>query len=165
LLLLYDKPEFAQAAPALRIMVWSLVLGAITPVLTLVLVAIHQEKTTLRILMLDLVACVVLAVVLIPWLGVIGAALALLATKLLDFALQYKRVASLFHLRIGQLVWRPILASACMAMLLLALKESFVVVAVALGAALYVVVLLALAVWSAGGARQFRARYVYGWSE
>jgi O-antigen/teichoic acid export membrane protein len=134
-------------------------------VLTLVLVAIHEEKTTLRILVLDLVACVVLGVVLIPRFGVIGAALALLGTKLLDCALQYKRVTTLFRIRIGRLIWRPLLASACMAILLVALKESFVVVAVASAAALYVVVLLALAVWSAGGARQFRARYVYGWSE
>jgi O-antigen/teichoic acid export membrane protein len=165
LLLLYDRPEFAQAATALRIIVWTLVLGAMTPVLTLVLVASHQEKTTLRILLVDLVACVVLGAVLIPWLGASGAALALLLTKLIDFVQQYKRVRALFRITVGRLAWRPAVASACMAVPLLALRGQSAIVAVAAAVVLYFTVLFALAVWSAGGTHQLRAQYVYGWSD
>jgi O-antigen/teichoic acid export membrane protein len=82
--LLYGNPDFVQASGALRVLVWTLVLAAVTHVFGQVLIASGRERITLRIVMVDAVVNLALGVLLIRQFGLIGAAYAALLTKVVD---------------------------------------------------------------------------------
>jgi O-antigen/teichoic acid export membrane protein len=152
----------------LRIIAFSLVPFALAHMLSVVLVASLREKTTLRILVVDFAAGLVLGTILISSFGVLGAGLALFLTRSIDFVQNYLRVTEMSRMALGKLLWKPMVASACMIAYLLALRAHVarsLAVEVATGAALYCAVLIALALWSAGGPTQLKAKYLYQWSE
>jgi len=76
LLLLYGNKDFVLASTALRIMIWLLVLTALTNVLGQVLWASLREKVTLRIVAVDAVVGLLLGAILIVPFGLVGAAIA-----------------------------------------------------------------------------------------
>lgn len=166
LALLYEDNDFLLASGALRILVWILVMAALTNVLGQVLLASLREKVTLRIIAIDALVSLVLGVILISQFGLIGAALAALVTKIVDFLQHYLLVSKLLSgVALGRLLWQPVTASACMA-LYLAMERSQGIVLTAMAAGtIYAGVLLVLVIWSIGGPRQLRARYLYLQSE
>jgi O-antigen/teichoic acid export membrane protein len=157
--LLYGN-EFEPAGEALRVVVWSLLLSGLTTMFGQVLYARLQERTNLRLVVVDAAVGVVAGFVLIDRYGVVGAAVALLVVKLFDFGLHYAAVARIVPpLAFLRMAWKPVVAAACTA-LFLASVDAGGAVAFASGTALYAAVLGALSVWSAGGLRELRARYV-----
>jgi O-antigen/teichoic acid export membrane protein len=166
LLFLYGKKEFVAASTALRILVWTLILTALTNVLGPVLVASLREKVTLRIVMINAVVGLALGLTLISRFGLIGAALAVLLTRVVDFLQHYVPVSRMFSkLALGRLAWKPAVATLCMAAFLTTVKSNEIFTTVVSAGALYMGVLLAIVVWSLGGPRHFSAKVQYLWSE
>jgi len=162
LLFTYGKDDFALASGALRIMVWSLIPIALDHVLGKVLLATLLEKVTLRIVIVDVLANLLLGLILVRRFGLSGAAITALLTRIIDFIQHYVAVSKMMPKMVfGRAAWKPIVASMCMAVYLAAVRRLGIIVTVVSGGAVYIGVLLALMVWSAGGFRQFKARYLY----
>jgi O-antigen/teichoic acid export membrane protein len=161
LLLFYGDEGFSPAAGALRILVGVLVLRVFTQVLGRVLLASLQEKKTLRILAVDVLASVILGPILIGQYGLMGAALTSLLVRVVDLIQHYVPVSRMFSgIAIGSPIWKPAMASAVMAIYLLAGPEYNLFITIALAAAIYGIVMLVLAAWSVGGFHQLKARYL-----
>ncbi len=166
LVLLYGEATFLAASGVLRIMVWGVVLVALTSVFGDVLMASTREGTNLRITAVDAVATVVLGAVLIVNFGLIGAAAAALLVRLIDFVLHYAAASQLLpDFSLPRLLWKPALASVCMAGALALLPGEAVVVVVAVGALVYATALAGLELVTTGGVQGVRARYRSIWSD
>ena len=165
LLLLYGNVDFLFASPALRILVWTLVLTPYTHVLGRALVASLREKVTLSIIVTTTLMKLLLGLILISQFGLIGAAMAALLTALVEALMHYASVARLlFQMPLGRLAWKPVAAGTCMTVCLALLQgQGFLLSAVSAGA-VYFVSLLVLMIWSNGGLRQFTAKYQHLWS-
>ncbi len=87
--LAYRNPEFQLAVPLMQIGAVFVLLQALTSVLGHALWALHRERVTLRIVIVNLVANVFIGLVMISWLGMIGAALGSLAVGLINAAQHY----------------------------------------------------------------------------
>ena len=158
--ILYRNPAFLQAFPVLRIVAWTLVSQIFTSVLGQVLVASHREKITLRIVVVDTIVNLLVGWPLISMLGLRGAALALLVTRLVDCCQHYIPVSRLFSgIPLARIIWKPILAAVCMAAYLaLTLKGAAILRGVS-ATVIYAATLTALFIWASGGLRQFREKY------
>ena len=165
-MLLYGNQDFSLAADALRILVGVLVLRVFTQVLGRVLLAILQEKKTLRILAIDLLTTVILGPILISQYGLMGAALTSLLARVVDFVQHYVPVSRMFSkIAVGNLVWKPALASAIMAIYLALGSSDNLLSTIVLAGAIYFAVLFVLMAWSVGGVHQLKARYLFVWSK
>ena len=159
--ILYKNPAFLAAFPALRIMAWILILQVFTSVLGQVLVASHREKVTLRIVVVDTLVNLLVGWPLISRFGLLGAALALLVTRLADCLQHYIPVSRLFSgIPLGKIVWKPIVAAACMAAYLAAPTGRAGLVTGVSATLIYSGALLALAIWASGGIRQFKDKFL-----
>jgi len=159
--ILYKNPVFQQAFPALRIVAWVLISQVFTSVLGQALVASHREKITLRIVAVDTFVNLLVGWPLIRVLGLRGAAIALLATRLVDCCQHYIPVSRLFGgIPLAQIIWKPIIAGVCMtAYLLLSSTQAGVLRSVS-ATAIYSAALIVLAIWASGGVRRFRDKYL-----
>jgi O-antigen/teichoic acid export membrane protein len=165
-LLLYGNKDFLLASDPLRIMIWDLIFIALTHGLGQVLLVGLREKVTLRIVAINALVNLVFGLILIGQFSLIGAAIAVLLTGIINFFQHYVPVSKLLSkITLGRLVWKPVVASTCMAIYLVAVQSQGVLLSVIFAAVLYTTVLLALAIWSSGGPRQLRARYLYLLSE
>jgi O-antigen/teichoic acid export membrane protein len=161
LVLLYGREDFLLASGALRIMVWSLLLVALTHVLGQVLLASLREKVTLRIIVIDVLVNLVVGLMLISQLGLLGAAITVLLTRVIDFFQHYVPVSRLLtNIALGELASKPVVASVCMCVFLVFLRGQSMLLTVVSAGAVYAGVLLALALWSTGSVRQLKARYL-----
>jgi O-antigen/teichoic acid export membrane protein len=162
LLLLYGDRAFLAAAPALRIVVWILIVRALTLVLGQSLMASQREKVTLRIVITNTLIGLALGLALISQFGLIGAALAGLLAAVINFFQHYVSVSKRFSgMPLASLIWKPALAGACVAIYLATMRTQWLVIDIGAASALYFGVLLALALWSSGGPRQLKAKYLY----
>ena len=158
--LLYKNPAFSHAFPALRIVAWVLILQVFTSVLGQVLVASHREKITLRIVVVDTIFNFLVGWPLISLLGLRGAAIALLLTRVADCCQHYLPVAHLLSgIPITSIVWKPLVATTCMAAYLAAPTGRPDILTGVSATLIYGAALLAVAVWASGGPRQFRDKY------
>ena len=109
LTLLYHGDKFLAAVPVLRILVWSIVLGAITQALGQVLLAGGREIVTLRIVAVNAVVSLTLGVLLINLLGPLrGAPLATLIAGGVNVVQHYVPVSRLLGgISMGRLAWSP----------------------------------------------------------
>jgi O-antigen/teichoic acid export membrane protein len=105
--LLYHGDKFRAAVPVLRILVWGVVLGAITQALGQVLLAGRREVVTLRIVAVNAVVSFVLGLLLIDVFGPLrGAALATLIAAAVNVVQHYVPVSSLLGgISVGRLSW------------------------------------------------------------
>ncbi len=159
--ILYKNPAFLQAFPALRIVAWVLIAQVFTSVLGQVLVASHRERVTLRIVAADTLVNLLVGWPLIRLFGLRGAAIALLVTRLVDCGQHYIPVSRLFSgIPVARVIWKPIVAGACMAgYFLLPTNQAGILRGVS-AAAIYCAALIVLTIWSSGGVRQFREKYL-----
>ncbi len=162
LLLLYKDQDFAQSTVVLQILAWSLIPLALTRVLGQVLLASHQEKTTLRISLVNTIISLLLGIMLIAQFGIVGAAIAALLTRFINFFQHYVPVFKLVaSVPLWKAVWKPALSSACMGAYLWVVSGVLALwVTIVSAGVLYAVVLLTLLVWTSGGIQQLKARYI-----
>jgi O-antigen/teichoic acid export membrane protein len=161
LLLLYANKDFVLASAVLRIIIWTSVLTALTNVLGQVLWASLREKVTLRIVVVDGLVGLLLGAILIGPFGLVGAAVAAVLTKVVDFIQHFVSVSRLLGgVPLGKLLWKPVVASAGMAGYLALVKDQDITITIIFAGLLYLGLLFALAAWSSGGFRRLKARYL-----
>jgi O-antigen/teichoic acid export membrane protein len=155
--LLYKNAAFSQAFPALRIVAGVLILQVFTSVLGQVLLASHREKITLRIVVVDIIVNLLVGWPLISMFGLRGAAVALLLTRLADCIQHYIPVSRLLSgIPFASIAWKPFVAAACMIAYLAAPIGRPGILTGLSATLIYVLALLAVAVWASGGPRQLR---------
>lgn len=163
---LYGGAEFEAAAGAVRVIVLVALLQAFSAVLGRVLVASMREKTTLRIVTIDLIVALIAGLILIPRYGIMGAALAGLIVAFENALQHYVPVARILKgIPLVTLLWKPAIAVTAMAAYIYAFyieggQDPILTVVVA--STLYFAVLFALMLVSIGGPRQIKARYLGG---
>ena len=163
LLLLFGNEDFSSAATILRILSLILLLRVFTQVFGRVLVASFQEKTTLRILLVDTIATVIIGYTLIWQFGVIGAAVATVIVRMIDLGQHYFPVMRSFgaQIDIGKILWKPILASVGMALCLVTVAQGYnIFVSVLIGATIYLAIYVTLMLVTIGGIEQIKMKYL-----
>jgi O-antigen/teichoic acid export membrane protein len=157
----YKNPTFLQAAPALRIIAWTLLLQVFTFVLGQVLLATHRERMTLRIIVVCTAINLLVGWPLIKFFGLRGAALTLLVNRLAGAIQHYLPVSRLFSgIPLAKMVWKPLAAAACM-VTYLALTSGHLGPITAISAtAIYAGTLLVVSIWVSGGVREFKEKYL-----
>jgi len=88
LAMLYTADKFVDASSLLKIMIWILILRTMTRVLGATLIVSMQEKKTLRILIVDVIATIIISPIMIFQFGLTGAAISVVAVRVVD-ALQH----------------------------------------------------------------------------
>ena len=165
LLLLYGDADFVLASPALNILAWTLVLWAFTHVLGRALVASLREKVPFRIVLISTLMKLLLGLILISQYGLVGAAVSALLAAFAEALMHYISTSRLlFRMPIISLVWKPVVASACMAAYLALVQNQGFFLIVVSASAVYSFALLVLMILSNGGIRQFTAKYQHLWS-
>lgn len=159
--LFYKNPAFLQAGPALRIVAWTLLLQVFSNVLGQVLLATHREKITLRIVIVNILVSLVVGWPLMKFFGLRGAALTLLMSRLAGSIQHYIPVSRILSgVPLGQILWKPFVAAACMAAYLALPTNQTGVLRGVSATLIYVGALLALSVWVSGGPRRFKEKYL-----
>lgn len=162
LLLIYGGKEFLLATAALRIMVWGLISIALTSALGQVLLASQLERVNLRIVIVKVCVNFILGFILISQLGLLGAALTALSSRVISFFLHYFPVSrQLFKIKLSRLAWKPIMASMGMGIYLALDNDQSLVLSIIFGGLLYAALLAILTVCSIGGLDQLKTRYRY----
>jgi O-antigen/teichoic acid export membrane protein len=164
--LIYGTEGFAQSATLLQIMIWNPILIAFTAVIGDSLWASGREKVTLRIAIIDMVVKVLLSVILISQFGLIGAALTVLLEQIVNAVLHYLSATQMLSLKsLAGVLWKPVLASAVMAVLLISVQTQALYISIPLGAAVYISIMAGISILAAGGVSQLKRKYVQLWSE
>jgi O-antigen/teichoic acid export membrane protein len=164
--LLYSKSDFLQAVDVLRIIVWIMIARSFTQIMGRALWAAHQETASLQISTIDTLICLITGLILIDQFGLLGAGINLLFSEMVDVVLHYIPISRrLFKMSMGGLIWKPLVASCLMAAYLMLIGQQDVFLTVFSAGALYLGVLLVIAVWSAGGTHHLKARYLEMWSK
>lgn len=164
--LLYGNEEFGQSATILRIVVWVLILRVFTQVMGSSLVASMQEKKTLRIFLVNVVATVIFAPIFIIQFGLYGAAFGALAIRIVDFIQHYIPVSRMFAgFNIFKLVWKPIIGGLVMTGFLNYMKDQNLFLTILSAGIIYAAVLVIVALWNAGGIEQLKLSYLSPWTD
>ncbi len=164
--LLYGKSDFLQAVDVLRIIVWIMIVRSFTQIMGRALWAAHQETVSLQISTVDTLVWLVAGLILIHRFGLLGAGINLLFAEIVDFVLHFIPISRrLFKISVGSLVWKPVVAGLVMAAYLMLIGQQDVFLTVFSAGVLYLGVLLAVTVWSAGGTHYLKARYLDMWSK
>lgn len=150
--------EFASSIPVLRLVLWALPSLFLLELLGRVAHTLHLERSAARANVINAVIIVLLNVVLVPILGVMGAAWALVigrAIRLVQFWLL------IGNRRLVGRRWQPLLrvalATSLMGAGVLFLRESNLFLAIGSGAALYMVLLIVLRAVKRRELQQFAA--------
>ena len=149
-------PAYAASVAPLQLLIWSVVAAYVRTVVTFALIAHHQQAFVLRTTAWSAVANLVLNLLLISRYGMLGAASATLITEVFRTV-----VALVYAARLGMplgaaaRVWRPVLATAVMVLVLWRVPAWPVVAAIVVGIVVY-----AIALTLVGGVRVDRGRPV-----
>lgn len=166
LVVLYGRTDFLSASPALRIMVWNLILVALTHAFGQVFLAGRRETITLRIVAIDTLVTLVCGLLLIEYFGVIGAAAATLLARIVDCIQHYVMVAKVLPtIAVGRLLWKPAAGAAAMGLYLTAFRDQSLILTLLTAPMVYGAVLLCLFVWSNGGVHEAKVRWQDLWSQ
>jgi len=146
ILLLYTQ-EFATSIPILRIMLWALPSLFVLEIVGRLANTLHLERGLARVTIINAGITVALNIIMIPTLGVIGAAIALVAGRAIRliqtmFLIGRERLSSY---RLGELA-KAFLAAGIMGVGVFLLRTTPIFVAMAAGGLLYILLLFALRV-------------------
>jgi len=160
LLLVYGE-DFELASGALHIVAWSLIMRAATQVLGQVLWAGQREEVSFRIVVINTLVRFISGWILISQYGLIGAAISGLAAEVINLILHHLAVSrQFFKVALGRLVWKPVVASVFMGLSLSMMDRQWILRLVLSAGALYAGVLFALELWSVGGGRGLKTKYL-----
>lgn len=157
LIALVFGPAYEPAATAMRVLLWSVLAAAVRTVVTFSLIAHDQQSFVLRTTVWAAVANLALNIALIPRFGMLGAAVATLATEVLrtGVALVYSGQHGM-PFGLPRRAWRAVVATGAMALAVSQIPAGPTVLAtLALGVAVYFIVLAAV-----GGVRLIDRRPV-----
>ena len=130
--------QYSDSADALRILIWAIPVSLLRDVPVMALMASGREDRILRLTAWAAAAGLALNFLLIPPYGIIGAAIATVATEGIRMVLALAAVRKYgFELTRMSRLWKSMLAGTVMAALLLLLSPSALWLALVLGAAGY----------------------------
>jgi len=142
--LIYHSAQYAHSAAVLRLVVWYAVPFALNAVLSRLLLSSNRQRQSVYVAGAKLAFALIAYLVLIPPLGVIGAALATVLSAALGTVMNWLYVARyVVRLRVLHILARPGLAALGMAAVLLLLR-THVAIEIICGAAVYVALTLVL---------------------
>ena len=131
------------------IIIWILLFYSFNQVLATVLIGSDYQRKNLEANLIGLAAGIGLYVVLIPRFSIIGAATATCISVFIVAAVQYYDVAkNLFKINFVKLAYKPVVAAALMAGVLLLCRNGNLVLIVIISAATYFLCLLVLKAFS-----------------
>ncbi len=131
-------PRFALSGPTLSVLIWALLFFFTNTLLGYMLFTANRQRDFLKVKIATLVLNLALNLVLIPRLGILGAAWATVATTAASFVLHERLVAEhLYRVRFLRLAWKPIAGAALLAVSLRALAGLPLGVTVAAGGAIF----------------------------
>lgn len=147
--------EFVEAAPILRVVIWTLVPYGVTKVLASSLFASNRQVIDLNVNLLGLAANLALNLLLIPRYGAVGCAWSTLISMVFFLACQFfflrrEMLPIVRHAALG----RPLVAAAILAAFLVLTPHWLLPFRVAGGAFLYVALIFALQVVTVGELRR-----------
>lgn len=143
IILFVYKKEFINSVIVLQILVWALVLMFVNYIIGYLLNSIDKQKLFTFTAGFGALLNVALNLILIPMYSYIGAAVATVATELLNFVfLFYFASASGFKFNLYKITLRPLIAGAAMAVAIYYLFFMHLLFIVPIAAALYFIVLL-----------------------
>ena len=138
-------PEFAPAALILAILVGSVAMGHLNSILFTLLLATNRQKASMIAALLIAACATVANFLLVPSYGSVAVACIVAGTDVAFFtgiSIYLSRTEFAFSL--VDLYLKPVLASSCMALVILALPQLPVLALVPLGAVVYLLVILLL---------------------
>jgi len=122
--------------------------------------AAHCENTAFKIGLANLVVSVIIGFLLISQFGLIGAAVTSTLVAAINLFQHCFYVFRLFNsLSVLRNVWKPILPTIGMGLWLFACSDLPLIYAILSASLLYVVLLLVVLVWTAGGLNELRTSY------
>lgn len=165
LLLIYGEQAFAGAATVVMITIWVPLLDTVKGVLGQALWAARYERVAFRVGVVNLVVAILAGFALISTLGLLGAAISVAVVAIVNVA-QHQRAASstLGGSTMTPDLAYPLVAAAAMAGVWLGLTPVAYAIAIPAAFVTYGVVMFTLLLWSAGGMRGLRARYLAPWN-
>jgi len=161
LVLAYRNPVFLQAFPALRIIFCVLVLQVFSSMLGQVLVAVRRERVVLRIAVVDILLNICIGWLLIGRFGLVGAAITFFLVRMACCLQHCVAVWDILQpIPIVRIAWKPALAAVGMAACLILTDGRSRILSGMAATLVYFAALAALTVWTSGGPREFRAKYL-----
>jgi O-antigen/teichoic acid export membrane protein len=135
-------------------------LTGLTALFGQLLYAGRREHVNLRLVAINAGLSIVVGIPLVAELGVMGAALAVVITRIFDFVLHYAAVERvLASVDVPAMLVKPAIAAACAAPVLVLVGRESPLGAIVLAGFVYAAVIGLLAVRSAGGLRRVKAHY------
>lgn len=166
LAMLYTADKFVHSSSLLKIMIWILILRTMTRVLGATLIVSGQEKKTLRILIVDVIATIIISPIMIIQFGLTGAAIAVVAVRVVDALQHYLPIVRFFpDIAIFRSVWKPLIASIAMTIYLSFNLNQNLFYNIVAGGAIYIALLSVLIFLTVGGLRQIKQAYLGPWLE
>jgi len=142
-------PGYQESAHVLRVLAWMLVLSFVNAVLFRTMLASDNERVTMRVAGVNMAASILLNLFLIPRWGADGVAISSFCTTLIAVTQNYAYIARhLFKFDWLRLVGKQGLAAALLSGFLFALRGWSVALSLPMGIILYIVMILALKVFS-----------------
>lgn len=139
------RDAFAGSVPVLRVLCWSMLLLLPGDVDTRLLIASHNQRRSAVHTAAGLTVNVILNLLLVPRMGIVGAASARLASNLTIVVINHVFVQrQLVRTNILSLIWRPALATGMMGIAVLSLGSSSLGLAIVVGSITYVALVFAL---------------------
>ncbi len=146
--MLYGK-AFLESGLALQILAGYLVIKFINFLLGIVLYSMNRQKKRMISQAVTSAINLALNLMLIPWLGIVGAAISTLITEVILFVLYYYFVShGFYYFNFLRTLIKPLVAVVVMAGIVHTLRD-YVVMAILSGAGIYGLTLLALKVFTA----------------
>ncbi len=159
LLLLYQNSELSAAAYLLQILVWGALVNAFITVLGQVLWASKREKQSLVIAITTTSINLIGNLIFIQFFGLNGVVITAFCISIVTLIQHYLPVSKLLEeMRILPVVWKPIIATICMALVLTQINAASLFSSIGIGALAYLLIIAALYVWSFGGVGEARVK-------
>ena len=153
ILLLYTE-EFARSIPVLQIVLWTLPSLFVLEILGRAANVLHLERAAAKINLANAAVTVLLNLLLVPTLGMVGGALALLVGRTVRLIQLWTLIGSK---KIVRQQWQPLLkvllAAVLMGLAVFSLRWLPLILSIGIGAVLYVLLVLGLRAMSAGELR------------
>ena len=149
IILLIFKKEFLPSADVLNILIWLLILYSFNQIISNALIAGNMQKVNMKANFIGMTGNICLNLLLIPYLGFIGAGIANLVAAAITLIYQYYFVSKhLFKLNFINLIRKPLIATVLMALIILLLRNVNLFILIVISAIAYLSFLLLLKTFS-----------------
>jgi len=138
-IIMFFSESYLDSIMVLRLLITTVVVVALDQVLAGLLIASNCQIIDLKVVFCGLVSYILLLLLLVPWFGINGAAIATLSATSIQFAIRtYFTKKNLMDIRIWRNVWRSIIAGICTIFTSLILLKFYWIIAIPFVCFIYV---------------------------